>query len=261
MSLTFTHIDTACCLLEVDGYRILTDPVLDDPGKWYHHGFGAISRKTSVPGEFSADAIDAILLSHPQHMDNFDHGGRALANQVSTLLSTPAIRKTHPHGIGMSPWQSQSLDLGDGKVMTVTATPAWHRPRWMPEFFSGKVVGFVLEFSHLKEVIYLTGDTIYFNGIREVARRFPSITHLIAHVGAVRFTYLSGLGKYTMDARGFLNTIQTIKPEVAIPIHTHGWTHFKEGPEDIRQQLDQSQEARASVIFPETGEPITLEAQ
>lgn len=258
MSLTLTHIDTACCLLEVDGFRILTDPVLDHPGKLYHHGFGAISRKTSVPGEVSPDSIDAILLSHPQHMDNFDHGGRALASQVSTLLSTPGITSTHLHGIGLSPWESRQLELAEGMVMTVTATPAWHRPRWMPEFFSGKVIGFVLEFSHREEVIYVTGDTIYFKGIQEVARRFPAITHLVAHVGAVRFAYLSGLGKYTMDANGFLKTIGTISPEVAIPIHTHGWTHFKEGPDKIRQKVSAEPELDARVIFPETGSPITL---
>ncbi|WP_169749158.1 hypothetical protein [Flavihumibacter petaseus] len=44
--ITFTHIDTACVLLTIDGFTILTDPTLDAAGHWYHHGIGAFSRKT-----------------------------------------------------------------------------------------------------------------------------------------------------------------------------------------------------------------------
>ena len=44
MKVNITHIDTACILLEINGYRILTDPTLDSAGKLYHHGFGSISR-------------------------------------------------------------------------------------------------------------------------------------------------------------------------------------------------------------------------
>ncbi len=45
MNIKITHIDTACCLIEIGFFKILTDPVLDNAGKLYHHGYGAISKK------------------------------------------------------------------------------------------------------------------------------------------------------------------------------------------------------------------------
>ena len=85
-----THIDTACVLLEINGFKILTDPTLDNAGHLYHHGFGAMSRKTDNPA-IAPDAlknIDLILLSHHQHKDNFDIQGKAFSKQVSTIVST-----------------------------------------------------------------------------------------------------------------------------------------------------------------------------
>lgn len=32
MNISVTHIDTACILLEIGGYRIVTDPTLDNRG-------------------------------------------------------------------------------------------------------------------------------------------------------------------------------------------------------------------------------------
>ena len=74
MKIFITHIDTACCLIEFGAYKILTDPVLDQAGKFYHHGYGAFSKKTESPMLENIDLtnIDLVLLSHPQHKDNFE---------------------------------------------------------------------------------------------------------------------------------------------------------------------------------------------
>ena len=45
MTINITHIDTACILLELNGYTILTDPTLDKAGKLYYHGSGTFSRR------------------------------------------------------------------------------------------------------------------------------------------------------------------------------------------------------------------------
>jgi len=49
MKISITHIDTACILLDINGYKILTDPTLDNAGKLYYHGSGTFSRKTENP--------------------------------------------------------------------------------------------------------------------------------------------------------------------------------------------------------------------
>ena len=48
-----THIGGPTVLLEVGGWRILTDPTFDPPGRNYHFGWGTASRKLTGP------AIDA----------------------------------------------------------------------------------------------------------------------------------------------------------------------------------------------------------
>src|ERR1700760_4802365 len=76
----FTHVGGPTLLIEVDGWRILTDPTFDPPGGKYNFGWGTSSRKTAGPAVAAADIgpLDAILLSHDQHDDNLDAAGRAL---------------------------------------------------------------------------------------------------------------------------------------------------------------------------------------
>jgi L-ascorbate metabolism protein UlaG (beta-lactamase superfamily) len=71
-TIAITHIDTACILLEINGFRILTDPTLDNAGRLYYHGYGAVSRKTDNPAlpVSGLQDIDLILLNHHQHKDN-----------------------------------------------------------------------------------------------------------------------------------------------------------------------------------------------
>lgn len=253
MEISLTHIDTACCLLELPGCRILTDPVLDPAGRYYHHGFGAFSKKTFEPAYRPEDlqGIDLVLLSHPQHKDNFDRKGREFAKTVPLVLSTPRIKKQLPNGQGLRPWETHTHALPGGERLKITATPAQHHPGWLPKFFSGHVIGFVLEHSAAGQAIYITGDTVFFPGIAEVARRFPRIGLALVHVGSAEFRYLTGWGKYTMAAAGFVKTVEAIGPEVAIPIHNGGWTHFKEGDVGVKAALPP--EMGEKVVFLERG--------
>src|SRR5688572_4875890 len=106
MKVIITHIDTACILLEINGYRILTDPTLDRAGKLYHHGYGAFSRKLGTPALESADLtnIDLVLLSHHQHKDNFDTKGKEFALKIPNIISTVPASKTMNNVIGLNNW-------------------------------------------------------------------------------------------------------------------------------------------------------------
>lgn len=255
MEISITHLDTACCLIQIDGLTILTDPVFDEPGKYYYHGYGAISKKTSNPTikVENLPKIDLILLSHPQHMDNFDKKGRIMAEKIPLILSTKKIEKMYQNGIGMVPWQSHTITTPNNSEIVITATPAKHHPKWLPEFFSGKVIGFIIQHSNVNESIYISGDTIYYTGIKEVAERFPNISISLLHVGGVEFRYLTGFGQYTMNRKGFIKTIRIIKPKIVIPIHNNGWTHFKENDEGVKKELSKNAEESKVTIFLEKG--------
>jgi L-ascorbate metabolism protein UlaG (beta-lactamase superfamily) len=225
-----THIDTACVLLEINGFKILTDPTLDNAGHLYHHGFGAMSRKTDNPAIASEALkdIDLILLSHHQHKDNFDILGKAFSKQVSTIVSTVPASKAIKGVIGLNDWETTTINSPKINNLTITATPAQHHPWWLPEFFSGKVIGFVIEFDGQENgAIYISGDTVYFKGIDEIAKRYK-VDIGIFHVGSAQFRYLSGFGQYTMDSKDLLKAVEVIQPNTIVPIHYKGWTHFKE---------------------------------
>ena len=78
--LRVTHIGGPTALIEFDGWRLLTDPTFDSPGRRYTFGWGSASRKAAGPAIAAADIgpIDAVLLSHDHHADNLDDAGRAL---------------------------------------------------------------------------------------------------------------------------------------------------------------------------------------
>ncbi|HEX2809167.1 MAG TPA: hypothetical protein VHN80_23635, partial [Kineosporiaceae bacterium] len=87
--LRLTHVGGPTVLIEVGGWRILTDPTFDDPGRRYSFGWGAGSRKVTGPA-VAAEAlgpIDAALLSHDHHGDNLDAAGRALLPSLGTVVT------------------------------------------------------------------------------------------------------------------------------------------------------------------------------
>lgn len=131
MNITVTHIDTACCLIQFGDYKILTDPALDNAGQFYHHGFGAISKKTENPMLENIDLsdVDLVLLSHPQHKDNFDIKGREFSKTIPQIISTKKIEKEFENGKGLVPWQKFKVQSKDKTHdLNITATPAQHHP-------------------------------------------------------------------------------------------------------------------------------------
>jgi L-ascorbate metabolism protein UlaG (beta-lactamase superfamily) len=233
VTLAVTHIGTATILLEVAGLRLLTDPVFDAPGRTYGFGFGTRSTRLEAAA-LTVEAvgrIDAVLLSHDQHADNFDDAGRALLPKVPVVVTTTVAAKRlgHPGAKGLADFEAHSL--GDLKI---TATPARHGPPGsLP--VAGHVIGFMLEHPSLTGPIYISGDTVWFKGIAEVARRFqPAIAFL--HLGGVRFP-ISGPLTYTFDAAQAVRAARALGAKRVIPLHFEGWTHFRQPRAEADQLL------------------------
>lgn len=250
-NISVTHIDTACILININGYKILTDPTLDNAGKLYYHGSGTFSRKTENPAINinELDGIDLILLSHHQHKDNFDNNGQKFASKIPLIISTKSAAKAIKGITGLDNWESYQINTTKIPGLKITATPAQHHPWWLPEFLSGKVIGFVIEFDKQKNgVIYISGDTVYFKGIREVASRYK-IDIGIFHLGSVEFRYLTGFARYTMNSSDLVKSVNILKPQKIIPIHYKGWTHFKENESSLRSAIVSHKEIESKTIF------------
>ncbi len=230
MQVSITHIDTACVILDINGYRIMTDPVLDKAGKLYHFGYGAFSRKSSNPALSKEEigGVDLILLSHHQHKDNFDRAGKKFAMGIDRIVTTVAGAKKLKNGVGLNDWEAISIETSKVSGLKITAVPAQHHPWWVPHFFAGDVIGFMLEWDEQENgAYYISGDTVFFKGIKEIAHRF-TIDVGIFHLGSVQFKHLTGFGQYTFDAKSAIKASELLNINTFIPIHYSGWTHFKE---------------------------------
>jgi L-ascorbate metabolism protein UlaG (beta-lactamase superfamily) len=71
--------------------------------------------------------------------------------------------------------------------------------------------------------MYITGDTLVFDEIREIPRRFPGIDLALLHLGG---TMILGL-LLTMDAAQGVEMLEIVQPQVAIPIHYNDYDVFK----------------------------------
>ena len=73
---------------------------------------------------------------------------------------------------GLAPWAATELTGKDGRSLTITATPARHGPAGI-EPMAGDVIGFVLTSKDDgRAPVYISGDTVWYDGVAEVARRF-----------------------------------------------------------------------------------------
>jgi len=259
VNISVTHIDTACIILDINDYRILTDPVLGGAGKLHHFGYGAISRKISNPA-FKVEEIgpiDLVLLSHHQHPDNFDVEGKRLTRNVPLVISTRKAAKKLSNAVGLDPWQTYEILTAKVPGLRITATPARHHPWWLPKFFSGDVTGFIIEYENQSQgVIYITGDTVLFDELNAIGDKF-SIDLAILHLGLVRFPYLTGPGKYTMSSADGVILAEKLQANRVIPIHTKGWLHFKE-PEDKAKAVFATSTVANKTLWLITGEKTEL---
>lgn len=222
-----TLIGGPTVMLEVTGTRLITDPTFDPPGS---HSSGTISlEKTEGPALQLSDIgpVDGVLLSHDQHADNFDQSGRLLAAKARVVLTTEAAHeRLTGNSVGLRPWASYKV--GAKHELTVIATPARHGPPGS-ERTLGDVIGFMIKGADNEDLVYVTGDTVYFDGVAEVAKRHkPRV--VVAFAGAAR---TRGPFNLTMGNNDVLELARAFPQARIITVHNRGWKHFTEGPESV----------------------------
>jgi L-ascorbate metabolism protein UlaG (beta-lactamase superfamily) len=250
-----THIGGPTALIEIGGWRLLTDPTFDDPGRRYNFGWGTSSRKVAGPAIPSSalGSIDAVLLSHDHHDDNLDAAGRALLPSAGVVVTTASgARRLGGSAVGLAPWEKTKLEAPGRSTIEITATPCRHGPP-LSRALVGDVIGFALN------DLWISGDTVLYDGVRAVAERLEIAT-MIVHLGGVRFP-VTGPLRYTMTAREAIELCRLIRPRLVIPIHYEGWSHFKEGREAIERELEGAPEdVRRRFRWLPIGEAVDLAA-
>ncbi len=120
-----------------------------------------------------------------------------------------------------------------GRTLAITATPARHGPAGI-EPLSGDVIGFVVEPAKPGRPVYVSGDTTWFDGVAEVARRFDCGV-VLPFAGAAQ---TRGPFHLTMDTNDAIETARAFADAVIVPVHTDGWAHFRQNAGDLRASFD-----------------------
>jgi L-ascorbate metabolism protein UlaG (beta-lactamase superfamily) len=196
--LSIAWIGHSTVLVEADGARLLTDPLLRP---WV----GPLRRVAAPTREIGE--VDAILLSHV-HYDHLDLRSLDLVEARRFVVPPGARRLLERRGY------ENVVELAEGEAVsiggvTVRATHAEHEARRLPFGALTPALGFLVEGS---QRLYFAGDTELFDGMRNLA---PAIDVALLPIAG----WGPRLGPGHLDPQGAAEALQVIRPRLAVPIH------------------------------------------
>lgn len=235
-------IGNATVLIRYGDLTILTDPNFLHKGDHVHLGYGLKSKRLTEPA-ISFDklpAIDLVLLSH-LHGDHFDQlVQEKLRRDVPIVTTGEAAKGLREMGFqqtqALQHWQS--LDVRKGATrLRITSMPARHGPPGgavaLPE-----TMGSMLEFGGDGKTapyrMYISGDTLVYEDIEDIPKRYPDIDLALLHLGGTR---ILGVVKVTMDGKDGVKMLQLVAPHHAIPIHYNDYDVFKSPLSEFQQEV------------------------
>jgi L-ascorbate metabolism protein UlaG (beta-lactamase superfamily) len=187
-------------LVEIDGLRVLTDPVL-------RSRVGPLRRQHPVP-DIGGLAIDAVLISHLHH-DHLDLPSlRSLAGEP--LLVVPAGAADYLRRRGFDAIQEmrpgETVALG---ALELAATRAVHGGARMPIGPAALALGYVITGS--SGTIYFAGDTDLFPGMADLGQVDVALVPV--------WGWGPRLGPGHLDPERAARAVALIRPRYAVPIH------------------------------------------
>jgi L-ascorbate metabolism protein UlaG (beta-lactamase superfamily) len=233
-------IGTATVLLRCAGFTILTDPNFLHQGDHAPLGGGLRTKRLTDPAMELEDLppIDLCVLSH-HHGDHFDPIVVERLDKDLPIVTEPrSARKLQRQGfrkvLPLETWQHHTIER-DGNRLDVTAMPGKHSPRALAVVVP-PVMGSMLELTRdggERFRLYISGDTLLYDRIAEIPRRYPDIDLCLIHLGG---TKVAGI-LLTMDGAMGVRFLQLVAPETAVPIHYDDYTVFKSPLNDFQRAV------------------------
>ena len=201
-----TYVGHATVLVEMDGVRLITDPLLRNR---------IVHLRRHKRSDQPADNlnVDAVLVSH-LHFDHLDLPSLRRLGHTTRLIV--------PRGAAKLLANFENVEeLSAGDVTTVgsvkiKATQAYHARRRHPFGPAADTLGFLIEGRH---TVYFPGDTDLFPEMAELADKIDVALLPVWGWGL-------NLGKGHMDPYRAAEALKLLQPGLAIPIHwgtLHPW--------------------------------------
>ncbi|MBU8896257.1 MBL fold metallo-hydrolase [Corallococcus sp. M34] len=248
-----TWLGHSTLLLELDGARILTDPVWGERAS--PMSFVGPKRFHAAPASLaSLPPLDAVLVSH----DHYDHLCRSTIHALAAM-GVPFITAlgvgAHLEAFGVAPERITELDWGEEATVgpvRFTATPAQH--------FSGRGVGrrnqtlwasWVL--TSARRRVFFSGDTGLTPEFEEIGRKHGPFDLVMLEVGAFHPRW----GTIHLGPENALKAHAMLGGGALLPVHwgtfdlaLHAWDE----PAETLVRLAEAQGAR--LLTPRLGEVI-----
>jgi L-ascorbate metabolism protein UlaG (beta-lactamase superfamily) len=197
-----TFLGHATVLIEMDGLRVLTDPIL-------RARVGPLVRLSGAPAPGTWRDIDVVLLSH-SHWDHVDYGSlKLLGTDVTILTPSGMASDLRKRGFTAVVELLAGEDFEVGSIR-FEAVHAEHKGFGPPIGSTDAALGFVV---HGTQRHYFAGDTAYFKGMEDLSPR-PDLALLPVWGWGPTASPADHL-----DPMGAARATAAIKPRYAIPIH------------------------------------------
>ena len=250
-----TWLGHSTLLIEIDGLRVLTDPVWGPRAS--SSRFAGPKRFQPVPVLLRAlPPIDLVIVSH-DHYDHLDYPSvRALAKRDVPFVTSLGVG-AHLEAWGVRPERIVELDwweshqLTDAELM-VTAAPSQH--------FSGRGLkdrnatlwsSMVIQSPH--HTVFFSGDTGLTAEYRTIRERFGPFDLVMLEVGAFHPAW----GDIHLGPRNALEALELLGGGPFLPVHwgtfslaMHAWD------EPAETVLELGPKAGVPLVMPRLGEPI-----
>lgn len=200
-----TFVGHATTLIEMNGVRILTDPVFRDR-------FRLLKRRHTVsPHSIHLDKIDAVVLSH-MHFDHMDYPSLRMIPKDTPII---APRGAARYLRGKVRHEVAEMRVGDSVAVgnvDIHATPSLHESGfYWPIWFPRTVLSYMFVGS---QTVHFVGDTALFETMSELGKRFDIDVAMLP---------VWGFGPYLrgdhMSPEEAAQALAMLNPRVAIPIH------------------------------------------
>ena len=244
-------IRNATLKIKYAGKEFVIDPFLAP--KHTVQSFTGVSPNPTVelpcaPGEV-VDGIEMVIISH-LHPDHFDPIAQEMLPNDIQILSQPGDDTILRQIVFLSITPVETSIEWEG--IKISRTNGRHgKGVWAEQM--GNVSGFILE-ARDEPRVYLTGDTIYNEDVKQVLRKYnPDV--IVANSGGAEFP---GSGPIIMDAEQTI-ALSLDKPDATIvAVHLESLDHCTVTREGLRNLARKSDIPDERLLIPNDGETLSF---